>query len=419
MRKGFTLIELLVVIAIVAVLAVVVVLVLNPAQLIQQSRDSNRISDMASLNSALGLYLADAGVAGTVNLGSSSVVYVSVPDPSATSTSGDQCQGLGLPTLPLAYSYHCAASSTYRLANATGWIPVSFSTMSNGSPLGQLPIDPINSTSSRLYYTYTTNGSQYEVTAVPESSKYRLGGSSDIISPDGGTLASVFEKGSRLGLEPLDYGDSSLVALWTLDEGVGPIAYDYSGQNSTGTWSGASPYYAAAKIGAYSGSFNISGGDTLVMSNSAILEMNAAASFTLAGWGNTATSTTGQSIIGKRNGTPYYQLRMIGTQSSFAVRDVSNNIAGIIAGPNIIDGSWHYLVGTFNRSTALMTLYVDGSVAGTSSISAIGDLTTGNALHLGDFGGVGQPFIGSIDDIRIYNRALSAAEIVALYNGGK
>src|SRR5271154_2180592 len=58
-RKGFTLIELLVVIAIIAVLAVVVILSLNPAELLRQARDSNRVSDMATFKSAIALYLAD------------------------------------------------------------------------------------------------------------------------------------------------------------------------------------------------------------------------------------------------------------------------------------------------------------------------------------------------------------------------
>jgi len=57
--RGFTLIELLVVIAILAVLAVAVVVVLNPAELIKQARDTTRISDLAALNSAISLYLAD------------------------------------------------------------------------------------------------------------------------------------------------------------------------------------------------------------------------------------------------------------------------------------------------------------------------------------------------------------------------
>ncbi|MEK7094356.1 MAG: prepilin-type N-terminal cleavage/methylation domain-containing protein [Patescibacteria group bacterium] len=60
-QKGFTLIELLIVIAIIAVLSVVVVLTLNPAELLRRARDSTRISDMSSLNSALNNYRTDGG----------------------------------------------------------------------------------------------------------------------------------------------------------------------------------------------------------------------------------------------------------------------------------------------------------------------------------------------------------------------
>ena len=114
---GFTLIELLVVIAIVSVLAVVVVVTLNPAGLLQEARDANRLSDMATLNSAISLSLADNP---SGSLGAANTIYVSVPDPSATSSLGDQCQGLGLLSLPSGFSYHCAASSTYRKTDGTG-----------------------------------------------------------------------------------------------------------------------------------------------------------------------------------------------------------------------------------------------------------------------------------------------------------
>src|ERR1700719_2922177 len=91
-KKGFTLIELLVVIAIIAILSVVVVLTLNPAELLRQSRDSNRLSDLDTLNHALSIYNADQSTGANFNMGSSSVIYVSIPDPTATSTAGDQCQ---------------------------------------------------------------------------------------------------------------------------------------------------------------------------------------------------------------------------------------------------------------------------------------------------------------------------------------
>src|SRR4030042_7056793 len=72
---GFTLIELVLVIGILAILAVVVVVVLNPAEWLRQSRDSNRLSDLQTINSALGYYLADGGT----TFGTSTLVYVSIP----------------------------------------------------------------------------------------------------------------------------------------------------------------------------------------------------------------------------------------------------------------------------------------------------------------------------------------------------
>jgi prepilin-type N-terminal cleavage/methylation domain-containing protein len=166
-RKAFTLIELLVVIAIIAILAVVVVLTLNPAALFQQSRDSNRLSDMQTLTSAINLYNSDQGGTPGYSLGTPGVIYISVPDPTATTTAGTNCSGLGL-----FGNYHCAASSTYRNANGTGWIPIDFASTTTGSPLSVLPVDPVNTTSSGEYYQYMTDGNTFEIAGIPESQKY-------------------------------------------------------------------------------------------------------------------------------------------------------------------------------------------------------------------------------------------------------
>ena len=58
-KKGFTLVELMIVIAILAILAAVVIFALNPAELFRRARDSQRMSDLRVLSSALSYYLAD------------------------------------------------------------------------------------------------------------------------------------------------------------------------------------------------------------------------------------------------------------------------------------------------------------------------------------------------------------------------
>ena len=169
---GFTLIELLVVIAIIAILAVVVVLVLNPAQLLAQSRDVNRIQDLATLTNAINLYTTDQAGSPNFSLGTSSVTYVSTPDPNATTTTGTDCSDMDSNFLAGGY-FHCDASSTYRSVNGTGWLPVDFNAISSGAPFGSLPTDPVNSTSSNLYYTYESFGTTFRLTAIPESQKYQ------------------------------------------------------------------------------------------------------------------------------------------------------------------------------------------------------------------------------------------------------
>jgi len=169
-RTGFTLIELLVVIAIIAILSVVVVLTLNPAEMLRRGRDSNRLSDLSVFQSAMNVYTQDRAVSGgLIGLGTSSVIYISIPDPAASTAAGSDCSNLGFPA---GGTYHCAGPNYFRRTDGTGWIPVNLASITTGSPLGQLPIDPTNVSSTGEYYEYTTDGTNWKMAAAPESTQY-------------------------------------------------------------------------------------------------------------------------------------------------------------------------------------------------------------------------------------------------------
>jgi prepilin-type N-terminal cleavage/methylation domain-containing protein len=419
MRRGFTLIELLVVIAILAILAVVVVLTLNPAELLRQGRDANRVSDMSTLNEAVNLYDTDQGGASGYLLGSPNSVYVSIPDPNATTTAGTNCSSLGLPTLPSTYTYHCAGPNYYRKVNGTGWIPVNFSNISAGSPLSSLPVDPINSSSSRLYYTYTTNGTQFEVTAAMESAKYGVGGSNDQISGDGGPLATVYEKGSQLGLEPLDYGDPTLVGWWPLNEGAGTVAYDDSGNNATGSWSGTqtgtSGYYSPGKVGSYAGYFN--GTNDYV--DLGYINYSSFPAVSLAMWINVPSTMVADMHNAICNGGT------LANASGFCLTYYQGDGSlwiGYGGGEYTEDGftfgQWQQVVYVIVPGVSRV-IYVNGVPGGTLPSLSQYPLDTGQHTFLGSSGGAGQFLNATIDDVRVYNRALSAAQIAAMYAGGK
>ncbi|MDO8515748.1 MAG: type II secretion system protein [bacterium] len=189
-NKGFTLIELLVVIAIVAVLSVVVILTLNPAELLKQARDSNRISDMSTMRSAISLYLSDVN---SPFIGTSTLCYFSA---SAATTAAAGC-GFFLGS-------QAAVSSTNRgvgvsgAAAGNGWIPVNFTSISSGAPIGNEPIDPVNNASYLYGYVNTTTSLQFELDAYMESTKYNVTAGSAVVNNDGGDKSNAYESGTIL-----------------------------------------------------------------------------------------------------------------------------------------------------------------------------------------------------------------------------
>ncbi len=169
--RAFTLVEVLIVLAIVAIVATALLFVLNPAELLRKGRDASRLSDLRTLQTAIQSYIASQS-GSALSIGSSTVTYLSIPDPTATSTAGTDCFGLNDPAIAPGGSFHCAASSTYRDINGEGWLPIDFRGTSLSPPLAALPVDPVNTTSSGEFYIYQTNGTSFKITAYPESQTY-------------------------------------------------------------------------------------------------------------------------------------------------------------------------------------------------------------------------------------------------------
>jgi hypothetical protein len=101
------------------------------------------------------------------------------------------------------------------------------------------------------------------------------------------------------------------------------------------------------------------------------------------------------------------------------IRGIGNELAlycinfGFLTGSaNINDNQWHHIVGVYDGSK--MYLYVDGKLDAYKSASGSLNVSAAN-VYIG--GSPSQSFNGLIDDVRIYNRALSADEIRTLYFG--
>jgi prepilin-type N-terminal cleavage/methylation domain-containing protein len=195
-NKGFTLIELLIAIALIAILETAVILVFNPVELLKKARDGIRLSNLKNINTVLALAQFD-----NVSMGSSSVVYVSLP------SDNSDCSDLSLPRpLPDGWSYYCSNSTNYQKPDGTGWIPIDFSSLSAFKiPISILPTDPINSAADGLYFTYTIGSSAtpWELTDPLESSSYQT----NYAANDSGTSPTVYETGKNIKITPQNVVD--------------------------------------------------------------------------------------------------------------------------------------------------------------------------------------------------------------------
>jgi len=93
---------------------------------------------------------------------------------------------------------------------------------------------------------------------------------------------------------------------------------------------------------------------------------------------------------------------------------------------SITDGNWKQVVRTSNRSTGAEVLYVNGVSQFTTTLSAGTLVTTGGSLVLAQeqdsIGGSFDPnqaFGGNITIVKVYNRALTATEVLQNYNATK
>ena len=211
---------------------------------------------------------------------------------------------------------------------------------------------------------------------------------------------------------PLSRG---LVACFLMNEGGGSKIYDIARRNNGTLINGAT--WKAGKRGV---ALNFDGTDDYVDVGSAIGKPT---SWTITGWIK-PTSIANNGIIfsvdtGGSNNNAWGVYGNSGNILSLYVSSGSDTqifqIAGEYTAVNYPSTSWTFISGTINGTT--ISYYRNGNlIASTPQTISMGG--TPYKISIGKYGeytGSGYNFPGSIDDVRIYNRALSPTEIRKLY----
>jgi hypothetical protein len=240
---------------------------------------------------------------------------------------------------------------------------------------------------------------------------FRLASDEILSINNGGAAASLGQKANP---------DSRPVLEIKMDEMEGAMAYDTSGKNNHGTIFGAPIWdkgvsYNSLRFDGVDDYIEIADHDTLDVSQE----------FTLSAW-VMKIGTTGENyyrVASKwTTGQQAYQMFVLRVA---ALGAVANSVMIEVSGGGYRDtgyvipnNEWHHLAWVHSQSGSYEKLYVDGIIRYTGSYLGNAPKTTSKLL-IGKSDDIGYYYNGRIDEVRIYDYALSPDEVVMEYNGGK
>ncbi|MDA8990541.1 hypothetical protein N9H45_03295 [Opitutales bacterium] len=202
---------------------------------------------------------------------------------------------------------------------------------------------------------------------------------------------------------------NGLVGWWKFDEGSGTVAYDSSGNDLNGI-TGGTPPWVTGKIG---GALSFNGSNQYV-ALPAIPQIAGSVAKSLCFF-HKPNSNINKSII---------SLGSANTNKRFCVFQDSSNKYRFVGHYNdlqfnsAVNFLWQHVSAVYENN--LLKLYIDGSSAEEESIIGLDTSAEDHGrIAKNSFPKGNEHYHGIIDDVRIYDRALSAEEVQALYNLGQ
>ena len=207
---------------------------------------------------------------------------------------------------------------------------------------------------------------------------------------------------------------SGMVSYWKFDEGSGIVAYDSVGVNH-GTLIN-NPVWTTGKVG---GALNFGAGSFGVVALPVAAAMGQKANFTISAWVN-ADSVSGDNFIYSQDAGQYGScggtvgfLRISDGQAQFWIHR-GGTWQSASGATTLSTGVWYQLVGTLD-SSAGMTIYINGAVDGSNANNLPTDwfvLTAEiGAFYYTYYGRYDDSFNGTIDEVRIWDEALTPCQI--------
>lgn len=214
---------------------------------------------------------------------------------------------------------------------------------------------------------------------------------------------------------------ANLILYYGFDEVDGTTAFDESNNGNDGTMAGGATHNSNGQVGY---GCNFDGSDGQITINTALNP--GAENFTMSMWADPDAFTGAPSLLSDKNSEASQGIKVrFTTGGAFRIifQDGSSNEYDIQATTTISTGSWSHCAVSLDKVNNTCKMYVNGqSVSYTNNNSnnpnILGDMTTGTAAKMGVDPDNTNDYDGHMDEIYIFNRALSDDEILDLYNRG-
>ncbi|MHB1162907.1 MAG: LamG domain-containing protein [Minisyncoccota bacterium] len=213
---------------------------------------------------------------------------------------------------------------------------------------------------------------------------------------------------------------NGLVGWWTFDgaQMVSNVA-DTSGQGNNGNL--VSYTSTTTTPGPVGQALSFNGNNQYVNLGTNSTAFNFSANLSGAAWIKTATD--GKIFVSYQNNNPLFYMQVGattagGTANKFVVylRTDNGTVVVLSSNKSVTDNIWHHVVFTRDASAQIVNLYIDGVLDSQFGYTDTGPISTSAGGHSISLAGTTYSFNGSVDDVRVYNRALSAQEVKQLYN---
>ena len=228
-----------------------------------------------------------------------------------------------------------------------------------------------------------------------------------------------------------DYNRGSPIGWWKFDECQGSTVFDASGLGNTGAISiglsgsqtslgtcqtGTSAAWTNGATGKINSSLNFDGVDDYISIPNVSQLKFGLNNFSISTWIKGPPSQANFRYIIIKTGSSRYSIETFGNNWFWRLDDDQAHVAQTTVTKTILDNNWHMLTLVVDRTNQKAYSYTDGVLSTTPNniSSLIGDISPPNNLFLGGT----SYFNGQIDDVRIYNYALTAEQIKTVYNNG-